>query len=139
MSTGLSHITFITSDLDRMQTILETVFNAHCIYNSGDDQFSLSEERFFLIGDIWVATMLGDPLPSRSYNHVAFQIDDSEFDDRKARIEALGLGLRPPRPRVKGEGRSLYFYGPDNHLFELHTGTLEQRLARYARGAKSII
>jgi len=31
-----------------------------------------------------------------------------------------------------GEGRSIYFYDHDNHLFELHTGNLEERLARYA-------
>jgi hypothetical protein len=35
---------------------------------------------------------------------------------------------------VEGEGQSLYFYDFDNHLFELHTGTLAQRLARYAQG-----
>ncbi len=35
-------------------------------------------------------------------------------------------------PKSMTEGRSLYFYDYDNHLFELHSGTLEQRLARYA-------
>jgi len=134
MSTGLSHITFITADLDRMQTILETVLKARCIYRSGAAQFSLSEERFFLVGDVWVAIMLGTALPARSYNHIAFQIDDADFDDRQARIVALGLDLRPQRPRVAGEGRSLYFHTPDNHLIELHTGTLGDRLARYAKG-----
>ena len=132
MSSGLSHITFIVSDLNRMQSILETVFDARCVYKSGEDQFSLSEERYFLIGNVWVAAMWGQPLPSKTYNHVAFQIEEDEFADRQARIESLGLELRPPRPRVEGEGRSLYFYGPDNHLFELHTGTLAQRLKRYA-------
>ena len=33
-----------------------------------------------------------------------------------------------PRER---EGRSLYFYHFDNHLFELHTGTLDERLRSY--------
>jgi len=135
MPQGLSHITLITADLDRMQAILEAVLDARCVYDSGADQFSLSEERFFMIGDVWVATMLGESLPERSYNHIAFQITEEEFDVRQARIEALGLDLRPPRPRVTGEGRSLYFHTPDNHLIELHTGTLEQRLARYAKGA----
>ncbi|SLN22944.1 Fosfomycin resistance protein FosX [Roseovarius albus] len=136
MSSGLSHITFMVSDLDRMQLILEKVFDARCVYNSGANQFSLSEERFFLIGNVWVATMLGEQLPSRTYNHVAFHIEEDEFEDRQARIESLGLDLRPPRPRVEGEGRSLYFYGPDNHLFELHTGTLAQRLQRYAQSPR---
>ncbi|MFK7938474.1 MAG: FosX/FosE/FosI family fosfomycin resistance hydrolase [Roseovarius sp.] len=131
MSTGLSHITLITADLDRMQQIMQQVLQARMVYDSGDATFSLSAERFYLVGDVWVATMLGDPLPTRSYNHVAFQIDEGALEDRRACIEALGLELRPPRPRIEGEGRSLYFYTPDKHLIELHTGTLEQRLARY--------
>ncbi|QGX99392.1 FosX/FosE/FosI family fosfomycin resistance thiol transferase [Roseovarius faecimaris] len=137
MSVGLSHITLITADLDRMQALVETVLKGRCVYDSGKDTFSLSEERFFLVGDIWLATMKGAPLTERSYNHIAFQIDEDEFDDRQTRILSLGLELRPPRPRVEGEGRSLYFYGPDNHLFELHTGTLEQRLRRYAEGRRA--
>jgi hypothetical protein len=40
-------------------------------------------------------------------------------------------------PRVDGERYSVYFYGHDNHLFELHTGTLDERLARHRKG-KSI-
>lgn len=134
MSGGLSHITFIVSDLDRMQQVLERVFAARCVYASGSEQFSLSEERFFLIGETWVAIMKGDPLPGRSYNHAAFHVAEAELDQRRAEVEALGLEMRPERPRVAGEGRSVYFYGPDNHLFELHTGTLEERLARYATG-----
>ena len=134
MSKGLSHITFIVTDLNRMQTILERVFEARCVYHSGTEQFSLSEERFFLIADTWIAIMKGDPLPGRSYNHVAFHVPEADLDRHRAEIVALGLEIRPERTRVAGEGRSIYFYGPDNHLFELHTGTLQDRLARYAQG-----
>lgn len=137
MSTGLSHITFIVTDLDRMQQILERVFDAHCVYASGSEQFSVSEERFFLIGDTWITTMKGDPLPGRSYNHVAFRIEERDLDGCRTRIAELGLEMRPERPRVAGEGRSVYFYGPDNHLFEVHTGTLADRLARYAKGKEN--
>lgn len=84
------------------------------------------------MGGVWVAVMQGDPLPARSYNHVAFKIADADYDARLAAIRALGLELRESRPRVKGEGRSIYFHDEDNHLFELHTGTLAERLARYA-------
>lgn len=51
-----------------------------------------------------------------------------EFEQR---LRALGVEIKPPRARVEGEGASLYFYDFDNHLFELHTGSLEERLARY--------
>lgn len=134
MSSGISHITMIVSDLDRMQEILEKVLKARCVYDSGEEIFSVSKERFFLVGDLWIAAMEGPPLESRTYNHIAFKITEDEFEECQSRIEELGLDLKPPRPRVEGEGRSLYFYGPDNHLFELHTGTLDQRLQRYAKG-----
>lgn len=138
MSGALSHITIVVSDLDRTQRMLEEVLDARLVYASGAETFSLSEERFYLIGDLWLATMKGAPLAERSYNHVAFHVDEAELDARAARIAALGLEIRPPRPRVAGEGRSVYFYGPDNHLFELHSGTLAERLARYARGREAV-
>ncbi|WP_137932738.1 FosX/FosE/FosI family fosfomycin resistance hydrolase [Mesorhizobium comanense] len=134
MIEGLSHMTFIVRDLDRMTEILEGVFDAREVYASDATQFSLSREKFFLIGDIWIAIMEGERLPERSYNHIAFKIDDADFDRYAERVAKLGLGMRPPRPRVEGEGRSIYFYDDDNHMFELHTGTLDERLKRYAKG-----
>ena len=131
MVQGLSHITFITSDLDRMELLITRVLDGTKIYDSGNDTFSLSRERFFDVAGIWIATMEGAPLPERSYNHVAFQVADSTLDDKQALIQKLGFELRDPRPRVSGEGRSVYFYDHDNHLFELHSGTLEARLKRY--------
>lgn len=133
MSSGLSHMTFIVSDLDKMSALLTRVLNAEEVYDSGSQTFSLSEEKFFLVGDVWIAIMKGDPLPERSYNHIAFKIDDAEFEDRLADIKSLGLDFRPPRDRVAGEGRSIYFYDHDNHLFELHTGTLDMRLENYRK------
>lgn len=131
MSGGLSHITFIVSDLEAMTRILTDVLKGQQIYESGEDTFSLSPEKFFLVGDVWVAIMQGDALAERSYNHVAFKIEESEFESRLETIRNLGLEFKPPRPRVEGEGRSIYFYDNDNHLFELHTGTLEMRLENY--------
>ena len=136
MVSGLSHMTFIVSDLDRMEKILTTVLDARKVYDSGDETFSVSRERFFLVGDddLWVATMEGEALPSRSYNHVAFKIDEGDYETCLERIRALGLDVKESRPRVEGEGRSIYFYDDDNHMFELHTGTLDERLKRYAKG-----
>ncbi|GLQ57403.1 FosX/FosE/FosI family fosfomycin resistance hydrolase [Devosia nitrariae] len=133
---GLSHMTFVVADLDAMEEILIAVLDARKVYDSGQEQVSLSEERFYLVGDeeIWIAVMKGEALASRTYNHIAFKIDEADFDSYRQRIAALGLDIRESRPRVAGEGRSLYFHDRDNHLFELHTGTLSERLARYARG-----
>jgi fosfomycin resistance protein FosX len=75
--------------------------------------------------------MEGESLPSRSYNHVAFKLTETQLESAELAIKALGLEVKPSRPRVDGEGLSLYFYDHDNHLFELHTGTLQERLVRY--------
>jgi catechol 2,3-dioxygenase-like lactoylglutathione lyase family enzyme len=135
---GISHLTFITGDLDRMEEILTTVFAARKIYDSGDATFSRSKERFFLLGEgtepIWVAIMEGEPLATRTYNHIAFRIDDADYEAYLERVRRLGLQILDGRPRVAGEGQSIYFYDDDNHLFELHTGTLAERLKRYAAG-----
>ncbi|ABX63755.1 unnamed protein product [Brucella canis str. Oliveri] len=131
-------MTFIVRDLDRMEEILTTVFDARRVYDSGAETFSLSKERFFLIGNgkepIWIATMEGEPLPTRTYNHVAFKIANNEYEAYLKRIHALGLEVREGRSRVPGEGQSIYFYDDDNHMFELHTGTLDERLKRYGQG-----
>jgi len=43
----------------------------------------------------------------------------------------MGIKILIGRSRVEGEGKSIYFYDFDNHLFELHTGTLAGRLKLY--------
>lgn len=131
MIDGLSHITFIVSDLDKMEVILMKVLDAKKIYDSGDRTYSLSKERFFNIGGIWVATMEGEPLRDKTYNHVAFKMAVEDYDKKLQRIQALGLEVREGRSRVDGEGRSIYFYDFDNHMFELHSGTLQDRLRCY--------
>ncbi|EAD3047066.1 FosX/FosE/FosI family fosfomycin resistance thiol transferase [Listeria monocytogenes] len=131
MISGLSHITLIVKDLNKTTTFLQNIFNAEEIYSSGDKTFSLSKEKFFLIAGLWICIMEGDSLQERTYNHIAFQIQSEEVDEYTERIKALGVEMKPERPRVQGEGRSIYFYDFDNHLFELHAGTLEERLKRY--------
>ena len=131
MIEGLSHITFIVRDLNRMASFLKNVFDAKEVYSSGDKTFSHSREMFFLIDGIWIAIMEGESLEKPTYNHVAFKISESDFELYESRVRATGVEVKPPRPRVSGEGRSLYFYDFDNHLFELHTGTLAERLASY--------
>jgi GNAT superfamily N-acetyltransferase/catechol 2,3-dioxygenase-like lactoylglutathione lyase family enzyme len=137
---GLSHVTLLTRDLDAMERFLVAAFAARKVYDSGAATFSLSKERFFLIGEgdapVWLAVMEGEP-PARSYQHVAFKIAADAFEAAQARIKAAGIEMRPGRPRVEGEARSLYFYSPDGHLFELHDGTLAERLARYRLEAPS--
>jgi len=133
MIEGISHLTFIVQDLDKMEVLLTKVLKAQKVYDSGQKTFSHSKERFFLVGNVWVAIMEGTVPSKDSYNHVAFKIGDVDYDECLAAIISLKLKTREDRPRIHGEARSIYFYDYDNHLFELHTGTLDERLASYKK------
>lgn len=75
MIKGLSHITFIVSDLERTSRLLVDIFDASEVYDSGHTTHSIAREKFFLINGIWIAIMAGESLPEKTYHHVAFQIE----------------------------------------------------------------
>ena len=121
MIKGISHITFAVKDLTRTSALFKKVFDAAEVH-------STHQAKYFLINNLWVALNAGEPSPHRTYNHIAFQIEDSDFDKYMTLIKEAGAEIKPDRPRKTGEGRSIYFYDFDNNLFELHTGTLSERL-----------
>jgi catechol 2,3-dioxygenase-like lactoylglutathione lyase family enzyme len=130
---GISHVTFIVRDLQRMAQLLCEGLGAQEVYDSIGRNFSISREKFFVLGGVWIAAMQGSAPAERSYQHLAFKVAEDEIADYEHRLRRLGVEIKPARPRVEGEGISLYFYDFDNHLFELHTGTLSQRLERYRK------
>lgn len=136
MIEGVSHITFIVKDIEKTAKIFVDGLGGEEVYSSGDEMFSVSREKFFMVGGVWIVIMEGDALPIKTYNHVAFKIKPNEVNAYLSKLKALNLEIRAPRPRVEGEGDSIYFYDYDNHTFELHTGTLSDRLSRYAKGIK---
>lgn len=129
---GISHITFIVQDLERMAKFLCEGLGAMEIYDSKGRNFSKSREKFFRLGNLWLAAMEGASLAERTYHHLAFKVSENDLPQYENKLRAIGIEIQEPRPRIDGEGLSLYFFDFDNHLFELHTGTLEQRLALYA-------
>lgn len=133
MTQAISHITFIVNDLEKTAKLLKYIFDAKEVYSSDNKNYSLSQEKFFLIGDLWIAIMQGDALPSKTYNHIAFKIDEKDYDTYLKKINELGLKIKPSRKRIESEGKSIYFYDYDNHLFELHTGNLKERLSLYKK------
>lgn len=128
---GISHLTFIVKDMEKSSNMLQELFEAKEIYDSSAKNFSLSREKFFLINNLWIALMEGESLSEKTYNHVAFKISESDINLYKEKIEKLGLEIKKSRSRIEEESLSIYFYDYDNHLFELHTGTLEERLLAY--------
>ena len=64
MIEGLSHLTFIVRDLERMSRLIVDVLGGREVYSSGDATFSIAREKFFVAGGLWIAIMEGEPLPS---------------------------------------------------------------------------
>jgi len=124
LSIKISHITFVVKDLELSATFFERIFKAKVVYSS-------LSAKYMTVNNVWIALNKGDSLSERSYNHIAFQIQDSEFSNYLNIINEMGLDIKSGRPRSIGEGQSIYFYDYDNHLFELHTGTLNERIDSY--------
>lgn len=132
---GLSHVTFIVRDLERTAALWREALGAQEVYDSGAQGFSRSPEKFLVVGGVWVALMEGEPTP-RSYRHVAFEVPADELPAFERRLTAMGVDVEPARPRVEGEGVSLYFHDYDNNLLELHAGSLDERLRTYAEAGR---
>lgn len=128
---NISHITFIVKDIEKSSNIFKTLFKAEEIYDSKNKKISLSREKFLLVNGLWIALMEGDSLAEKTYNHIAFKVNKEDLDNYLSKIKQLGLEIKDGRSRIEAEAESIYFYDFDNHLFELHTGTLEQRLGKY--------
>ncbi|WP_097042704.1 FosX/FosE/FosI family fosfomycin resistance hydrolase [Terribacillus aidingensis] len=134
MISGISHITFVVKDLDRTDKIFRDVLGAEEVYDSGEQHYSLYREKFYVAGGQWIAVMETEEIVKRTYHHVAFRVEGSSLAAYRNRIKQAGLEIRPSRSRIGGEGESIYFYDYDNNLFELHTGTLQERLEAYKKG-----
>jgi fosfomycin resistance protein FosX len=124
---GISHITLVCRDLEKSARLFCALFGAVQVYSSEEKNFSISREKFLLIGDLWIALMEGESL-ERTYNHIAFHVDEKDLPFFESKLREMGLDILPGRARAPEEGKSLYFYDYDNHLFELHTGDLTSRL-----------
>jgi len=134
MVEGISHITLIVRDIDKTAALYEAVLGAQEVYRSGEQQFSLAAEVFLMIGGVWVCLMQGEPDLRRSYAHIAFQVPEDGLGECGQRLLAHGITPETGRKRVSGEGHSLYFTDYDGYLFELHAGTLGERLETYLSG-----
>jgi catechol 2,3-dioxygenase-like lactoylglutathione lyase family enzyme len=93
---GISHLTFVVRDLDRTARLFVEGLGAQEVYDSRGRNFSLSREKFVLLGGVWLAFMEGEPA-ERSYRHVAFEVDEAELPAYESRLVALGVDIRAPR------------------------------------------
>lgn len=124
----INHLLFSVSDLECSIEFYSKVFGAKLITKGRTTAYfdldglwlALNEERDILRNEI-----------RASYTHMAFTIDEHEFDEIFRKLQGLNVSILSGRERDVKDKKSIYFEDPDGHKFEFHTGTLQNRLDYY--------
>lgn len=99
---GISHLTFLVRDLDRMAKFICDGLGAVEIYDSNGKNFSLSREKFFVLGGVWIAAMEGIPPAERSYvsNTINVLKTPGNFVPSTSQPRVSCLALLPSKPEA---------------------------------------
>ncbi len=123
MISGINHITFAVSDLDRS-------LDFYCDVLGCEQVHSWESGAYLRAGTFWLCLSLDPSVTGNSdYTHIAFDVPPEEFEKLSTRI--LKSGVQPWKEN-RSEGQSLYFCCPDGHRLEIHVGDLNSRLRAIA-------
>ena len=128
MIQSINHVTYSVTDIKQSIAFYKDILKANILVES-------DKTAYFTLGGLWLALNEEKDIPRNeiqySYTHMAFTIDESEFDELYQWLKENNVNILEGRTRDVKEKKSIYFTDPDGHRLELHTGTLEDRIDYY--------
>jgi catechol 2,3-dioxygenase-like lactoylglutathione lyase family enzyme len=123
MISGLSHITFAVSDLERSLRFYGDLLGLKLLVR-------WDEGAYLTAGEFWICLTLdkvaSEATNNSSYTHTAFAVPQEEFTALREKLLLCDAEEWQPN---SSPGDSLYFLDPDGHKLEIHARTLPDRLA----------
>jgi metallothiol transferase len=93
---GLNHFLFSVSDLDNSIEFYKNVFDAKLLVKG-------RSTAYFDLNGMWLALNVEKDIPrneiNQSYTHIAFSIENTEFDKMYDRLKELNINILSGRPR----------------------------------------
>ncbi|MDG5473526.1 metallothiol transferase FosB [Jeotgalibacillus sp. ET6] len=127
---GINHFLFSVSNLEKSIAFYTSVFKAKLLVKG-------RTTAYFDLNGMWIALNEEKDVPRKeikeSYTHIAFSIEDKDFEEVCTHLHQSNADILPGRPRAEEDKKSIYFQDPDGHKFEFHTGTLMDRIEHYKK------
>lgn len=124
----INHLTFSVSDLERSIVFYQSVLGAKLLLQS-------PTIVYFDLNGIWLALNEEKNIPrneiNHSYTHIALSITEQDIPIWQEKLQKHQVRILPSRGRSTDEKDSIYFTDPDGHKFEVHTGTMMDRIQFY--------
>ncbi|PVZ59864.1 fosfomycin resistance glutathione transferase [Pseudomonas sp. B1(2018)] len=121
MLTGLNHLTFAVTDLNRSVAFYRNLLQLHL-------EATWDTGAYLSLPGLWLCLSFDpqrDPDPAADYTHYAFSLDAADFPRFVEHLRSAGVQEWRDN---RSEGASFYFLDPDGHKLEAHVGDLASRL-----------